>query len=250
LGLNIHAAAAKGFASSSDAYERGRPSYPREAVDRLIHELGIAAGSTVVELGAGTGKFTRLLPAGARVIAVEPVAAMRQKLVDAAPNADVREGDAEAIPLPDAAGDAVVAAQAFHWFRGPEALREIHRVLRPGGRLGLVWNVRDESVEWVARLSEILNWHESGVPRYWKGEWRAAFDEVPLFGQLNEAHFRHEQEVDVGTLVDRVCSISFVAAMSQQDRDAIIQQVEDLVVGFPERFALPYRTDVFWCSRL
>ena len=154
-GVPIHELAAKGFQAGADAYERGRPSYPDEAIAFTVEMLGLDAAATVVDLGAGTGKLTRLLvPSGARVVAVEPVEGMRRKLVELAAGAvRVLDGTAEAIPLPNGSADAVVVGQAFHWFAGAPALREIHRVLCPDGRLALLWNVRDESEPWGASIS-------------------------------------------------------------------------------------------------
>ena len=143
----IHEQASIGFKRAADAYERGRPEYPAAAVEHLVKTLDIARGSRVVELGAGTGKFTRtLVPTGAEILAVEPVDAMRQKLSELLPGVKMVDGAAEAIPLADASADAVVVAQAFHWFDGERALAEIHRVLKAGGGLGLIWNVRDDSL--------------------------------------------------------------------------------------------------------
>ena len=108
--------------------------------------MGLGSGRRVLDLGAGTGKFTKyLLATGAEVVAVEPVVAMRERLTAAFPRVRALSGQAEAIPLGDATVDAVVCAQAFHWFATPAALAEIVRVLRPGGQLGLIWNVRDET---------------------------------------------------------------------------------------------------------
>ena len=135
--------AARGFQAGAEAYERGRPGYPTDAVDALTDALGVGPGATVVDLAAGTGKLTRLLvPSGATVIAIEPVDAMRRTLAAMLPRVPVVAGTAESMPLRDGSAGAVVAAQAFHWFDGEAALAEIHRVLAPGGRLGLVWNVR------------------------------------------------------------------------------------------------------------
>ncbi|WP_439814784.1 class I SAM-dependent methyltransferase [Zavarzinia sp. CC-PAN008] len=143
----IHTEAARGFQQGAEAYARGRPGYPAEADVWLTCDLGLGPGSTVVELGAGTGKFTtRLVATGATVIAVEPVAAMRAQLAASAPAARILDGTAEAIPLPDASANVVVCAQSFHWFATPVAVAEIARVLKPGGQLGLIWNTRDDRV--------------------------------------------------------------------------------------------------------
>jgi ubiquinone/menaquinone biosynthesis C-methylase UbiE len=152
----IHDAAAAGFAVGAGAYVTGRPDYPPEAAQWLREVLGLGPGKTVLDLGAGTGKFIRYLKdTGARVVAVEPVDAMRAELSRRHHDVDALAGTAEAIPLPDASLDAVVCAQAFHWFATTRALPEIRRVLRVGGMLGLIWNVRDESVPWVAAVSAI-----------------------------------------------------------------------------------------------
>src|SRR5690349_24104856 len=129
--MSIHRAASTGFALSAAAYERGRPGYPPAALAWLSERLRLGSGRAVVDLAAGTGKLTRpLADTGAEVVAVEPVAEMRARIGPAAARA--HDGTAEAMPLPDASADAVTVGQAFHWFDGPVALAEIHRVLRPG----------------------------------------------------------------------------------------------------------------------
>jgi SAM-dependent methyltransferase len=255
LSVAIHDLAARGFERAADDYEQGRPGYPAEAIDTLARALGIGAGATVVDLGAGTGKLTRRLDGtGARLIAVEPVEAMRRKLADAVPQVRVLAGTAEAIPLAGESVDAVVVAQAFHWFRGEEALREIHRVLCPGGRLGLIWNARDESVEWVAGLSAILDPHAGDAPRYASGRWREAFAATELFDPLEARQFAHAQEASPEIVKARVASTSFIAALPDEERQNVLRQVEALLqahrlTGDEAPLRLPYRTDVYWCER-
>ena len=148
----IHDTAARGFPLATQAYEQGRPTYPSAAAARLERELDLRSGRVVLDLAAGTGKLTALLVGTrATVIAVEPVAEMRAALERALPSVTAYPGTAEAIPLDDSSVDAVTVGQAFHWFRGDEALAEIHRVLRPGGGLGIVFNSRDTTVPWVSR---------------------------------------------------------------------------------------------------
>ena len=250
----IHEAAARGFAEAAEAYERGRPGYPPAAVEHLCDVAGIGPGRAVLDLAAGTGKLTRLLVAsGAEVVAVEPVEGMRAALARALPEVPSLAGTAEDVPLPAASMDAVVAGSAFHWFRGDEALAEIHRVLRPGGRLGLLWNVRDESVPWVAELSAIMEPHRGGAPGYSSGAWRQAFERTTLFSALLRAEFRHVHRLEPEAVVARVASVSFVAALAESDRARVLAGVRALLAHDPatrgrEVVDLPYRTDVWWCA--
>jgi SAM-dependent methyltransferase len=222
----VHEAAAVGFARSAGAYERGRPGYPAEAVDRLVAAL---PGRHVIDLAAGTGKLTRALVArNLNVVAVEPVAEMRAAIQ--AP-ARALAGTAEAIPLPAASADGVTVAQAFHWFDGERALAEIHRVLRPGGVLALIWNRRDLRDELQQRLTGLLEPHRGSVPAHRDNAWRAPFRDGALFGPLREETFANEQIVDAAGLADRVGSISFVATMDAGERTALLAQVRALAGG-------------------
>src|SRR6185503_12958613 len=166
----VHRLAAVGFDRAADAYERARPSYPDEAVALLVGALGIGPGRRVLDLAAGTGKLTRLLmPTGAGLVAVEPVAGMRARLLAAVPEVEVLDGTAEALPLPDGSVDAVVCAQAWHWFDSAAALAEVRRVLRPGparaaGGLAVVFNIRDESVAWVRELTGVTEFSTTRRP--------------------------------------------------------------------------------------
>lgn len=232
--------AALGFGRAADAYERGRPDYPAAAIEWLVDRLGIGPGRTVLDLAAGTGKLTRLLvPTGAEVIAVEPIAEMRAKIE----GAQALEGTAEAIPLDDASVDAVTVAQAFHWFRADEALREIRRVLRPGGGLGLIWNVRDESHPLNAGASAIIAPLEAGVPRGRKRNW------AEVIGASETADFTHEQLLDEDGFVQRFTSISFVASAPDEARAEVAERLRALAreAGTPIR--LPYVTEVYLAFR-
>ena len=252
----IHPAAAEGFGRGADAYVRGRPDFPSAALAWLREDLGLQPGKTVVDLGAGTGKFTRLLiSTGATVTAVEPVAAMRDRMVRDLPGVTALHGHAQNIPLPDACADALTCAQAFHWFANAASLAEIHRVLKPGGVLGLIWNVRDQSVDWVRTLTSILDPYEGEAPRYDGGEWRAAFP-APGLGELREKSFPH---VHVGSpaqvIVDRVASVSFIAALDEPTRTRVLAQVRALIDATPElagrsTVSFPYITRVYWCQAI
>jgi SAM-dependent methyltransferase len=247
----VHAAAGTGFAAEAATYASGRPDYPAELLPWLVRELEIGPGKTALDLGAGTGKFTRLLAGtAATVVAVEPIAEMRARLSAEQPAVRSLEGTAEAIPLERGSVDAVVCAQAFHWFATCAALREIRRVLRPGGRLGLVWNVRDESVDWVAQITRIITPFEGDAPRFHKGEWRKPFASG-LFGTLAMTSFDYQhlgpaQEV----IIDRFLSVSFIAALPTAQKAAVKQRLQELVATHPElrgreTIAFPYRTEAY-----
>ena len=204
----------------------------------------------MLDLAAGTGKFTRqLVPTGADLIAVEPVGGMRRKLVEACPDVKALDGTAERIPLVDGSTDAVFCAQAFHWFDTERALEEIHRVLRPGGGLALVWNVRDETVEWERRLSELMKRYESNAPRKRWGRWREAFEQTTLFTPLQERQFAHRQAGDVETMLARVASISFIAALPDQEQALFLDEVRALIEAHDTPLVMHYRTEVYWCRR-
>jgi len=218
--------------------------------------LNLEASSRVVDLGAGTGKFTQLLvQSGAQVVAVEPVEAMRARLAQNLPAVRVLAGSAEDLPLDSASVDVVVCAQAFHWFATEAALREIHRVLKPGGSLGLVWNVRDESVDWVAALTKIVAPYEGNAPRFYKGDWRKPFAGQP-FSALKQTRFAHQHSgPPEEVILDRFLSVSFIAALPPQEKNRVAQQLRDLIATHPalrqhEVVTLPYRTEAFCCIRL
>jgi SAM-dependent methyltransferase len=239
--LSINPVAAAGFSSAADLYERARPSYPQEAVDWLVEQAELGTGRTVVDLGAGTGKLTRLLrPAGARLIAIEPIAEMRAHISDA----DVRAGTAEAIPLADGSVDVVAVAQAFHWFDHDRALPEIHRVLRRDGRLVLVWNMRNLEDPLQRELEDLLQPVRNGVPGQAVGAWREPLARSPLFGDALVGTFEYEQLFTAEDLCDRVGSTSFVAAMSPLERDELLVRVRALAAGVEEPFPFRYLTEV------
>lgn len=252
--MPVHSTAREGFANVGGSYEKGRPEYPRDAVAFLLQRLGVVGGTKrVVDLAAGTGKFTRaLLAAGVTPTAVEPVAEMRATFAEATPGVEIVDGTAEAMPLEPASIDAVVAAQAFHWFDGPAALREIHRVLRPMGALGLVWNRQDRTVEWTDAIWSEVDARRGDTPSAWTYQWRDAFTPDCGFSPLVSATFRHDQPTDRNGLVARVMSISFVAGGPQSERDDLTRHILRVCdeEGLPEKFALPYNCFVHWCRRI
>jgi SAM-dependent methyltransferase len=251
----IHPSAAKGYAKKAEAYDRGRPDYPAEVDQWLRGDLGLCPSSAALDLGAGTGKFTRrLLATGANVTAIEPVPAMREILSNAVPNAETIIGTAEDIPLNDETMDAVICAQSFHWFATIATLAEIKRVLKPGGVLGLVWNVRDERMDWVAALTTIMSPFAGEAPRYHDGSWRTLF---PAKGSspLQEKLFAHGHTGSPETvIIDRVLSISFIAALPPTQQLLVETQLQDLIEATPTlagkaEVTFPYMTIACRCTK-
>lgn len=247
----VHHAAQDGYSTAADTYRTGRPDYPAEAGEWLRDTLALGPGRDALDLGAGTGKFTPLLLAtGARVLALEPVAAMRAELANACPAVTLVDGSAEAIALPDGAVDAVVCAQSFHWFATRAALGEIHRVLRPGGVLGLIWNVRDYDTPWVAELTDIVDAYEADAPRHRTGDWRKVFP-ADGFEPLAERHaIQHHVGPAERVIVGRVLSTSFIAALPREEQDKVAARVRDVIARTPDLsgradVAYPYRTEMF-----
>lgn len=217
----VHAAS---FGSAAEAYRRGRPPYPLSVVDWAVPRRAMQ----VLDLGAGTGKFTELLiGAGVEVVAVEPSAQMRTELAATLPGTVVREGSAERIPLPDASVDAVVVAQAWHWVDPELAVPEVARVLRPGGTLSLVWNVRDHTEPWVALLDTILHRHT-----------RQEIDTAPSLGEpferLERTEIRWRHSLSRDALLDLVASRSYVIVLAEPERAELLGNVEELLESHPD----------------
>src|SRR5436190_11796645 len=239
--MSVHRSA-RAFGGAAEVYDRVRPGYPREAVGWF----GIEPGQTVVDLAAGTGKLTApLLATGARVIAVEPAEGMLEVLRSRAPEAEALLGTAEAIPLPGAAADAVLAAQAFHWFANDEALAEIHRVLRPGGTLGLVWNRRDLSDPAHAALERALDPWKGDTPRHRDDAWREVIARSSLFEPHAQAELPNDHELPPGGLVGRAESTSFIAALPPETRRQAIAELNDFEAAAAKPIVLPYVCELF-----
>jgi SAM-dependent methyltransferase len=213
--------------------------------------LGARPDRTILEVGAGTGKFVPVMEqSGARILALEPIEEMRDQLVAAFPDLEAIAGTANEIPLRDESIDAVVCAQAFHWFATPAAVAAMARVLRLGGMLGLVWNGRDESVPWVAELSEITNRYEGDTPRYRTGAWRRVFP-APGFEFVGEQHVRNAHAGKVAEVVlKRTLSVSFIAGLPAAERAEVEREVRNLIDRTPELSGggdveFPYETSMF-----
>ncbi|GAA1653770.1 class I SAM-dependent methyltransferase [Actinoplanes couchii] len=223
------------FGSVAGTYHRGRPTYPLSAVEWVVPRHA----RRVLDLGAGTGKFTELLTtAGLSVVAVEPSAEMRAEITV---TAEILAGTGEQIPLPDGDVDAVVCAQAWHWVDPALAVPEVARVLRPGGTLNLVWNIRDHEEPWVALLDDVLHRHT-----------RQEIDTTPEvgapFGPAERTEIRWRHTLTRAALLDMVASRSYVIVLAPHERAELLGDVTELLdrQGFGDEITMPYVTR---CSR-
>jgi ubiquinone/menaquinone biosynthesis C-methylase UbiE len=248
-----HAPSVTGFdydRVSVDDYERYRPGYAPEAVEWLMRRAGLAPGSRVVDVAAGTGKLTRLLVGvGLDVVAIEPSAKMRTKLAEATAGAEVLDGTAEALPLPDTSADCVTVGQAFHHFHAREALEEIGRVLRPDGVLALFWNVYARENPDKTALDEILDRHidpSSAVCAAF-GRWPQAFDERAGFTSIEVREFPHRHELPSARLSTVMATSSDVASLPNDRRMALLAEIDSWAATLPERLSMPAvtRVDLF-----
>lgn len=216
---------ARSFGAAADAYEHGRPGYPNEIAHRLVP----SGARLVADVGAGTGKFTRSLVGLAdEVVAIEPDPAMRDVLAAVVPGVRVLDGTGEAIPLADGSADAVTFAQAWHWVDPVRGAAEVARVLRPGGVLGLVWNVRDETATWSARLGALLAQPESRLVDHGAPVVGVPFED----GGHETVHWVHEQ--DRSGFLDMVGSRSYVLVRPPEERAALLDAVRRLLDDDPE----------------
>ena len=234
----------------ADDYERGRPGWPPEVVDIA----GIPHEATVLDLGAGTGKLTRLLAATFdRVVAIEPSSAMRAILAETSPEAELVEGTAQAMPLGDESVDALFAAEAFHWFDDEQALNELVRVLRPAGFLVLMWNLPAGPTEPSAAAAEaFLNERAPrGVrydpldldgPQYTSGEWRLGL--AARFEPLREVTVPNTQTLDRDGLVAFYASMGWIADLADEDRLPLLETVRSLLPD--EAYRRSWEAHVHW----
>ena len=228
------------FGSQAAAYERGRPSYPPEAVDWLLAPTDDWEAHDVLDLGAGTGKLTtRLVERGLSVIAVDPIAEMLDMLRTALPDTPALLGSAEQIPLPDNAVDAVLVAQAWHWFDPERAVAEVARVLRPGGRLGVLWNTRDERLGWVKDFGQIVGLEHDRD--------NATVDLPEPFTDISTHQVEWPNYITPQALIDYVASRSYCITSPAEVRTRTLDEVRDLLASHPSLasstgLAMPYIT--------
>jgi SAM-dependent methyltransferase len=238
---------ARSFDRAAEEYERTRPDYPPDVLDALP----LGKDAEVIDVGAGTGKLTRLLAQRyRRVIALEPLDGMRAILERVVPSAESRVGSAQSIPLGDASVDGVFAGQAFHWFANDEALTEFARVLRPGGVLALIWNSPDDDrpsplpEQYKAYIKEL---HDAGMSIFDDAPpWQDVIARGP-FGEVHEGGVPHDHVLDRAGALDNARSVSWIASLPDDERDAVLRRLGELL---PEgTFAIPNCANVMWAVR-
>lgn len=250
----MHPVAAGGFASAAPTYARIRPAYARRAIGLL--KATCPPGGKVVDLAAGTGILSgQLSRAGLAVTAVEPVEEMLHQLRRALPAVDAAMGVAEQLPLRDDSVDMIAVGQSFHWFDAEASLVEAHRVLRTGGTLALMWNVRDQSTPWVRELTELVESRTGGRPYVDHRErpWSGVVDSSGLFGEVRVESFPNPVPTTVQGVLDRVRSTSFVALLDEATRAGLLRDTAELLAGHPSlegTFEYPHETQVHLCPVL
>ena len=245
--MDIHAKMARSFGSAAEIYDVGRPSYPNDAVAWMLEPVMDDAQRPVraVDVGAGTGILTRTVAdLGTEVTAVDPDAAMLAQLESSVPDVPTAVGTAEDLPLPDASADAIVAGQAWHWVEPVAGSRECGRVLRPGGVLGLIWNSRETSRDWTARLDAILN--TSAAERMIAEQ---GVEVHSPFGPVEQAEWRWSRPMTRDQMLAMARSRSYVITASPEKRATIESELAELFdtldLHGDTTIDLPYVTTAF-----
>jgi SAM-dependent methyltransferase len=243
--VSDRATRSRSFDSVAAEYERHRPGYPEEALRWIARRLGLAAGARVLDVGAGTGKLTRgLVALGFEVVAVEPGVRMLEQLRVAVPRAEAHEAPAESIPLSNEAVDAAFAGQAYHWFDRERAVPELHRVLRAGGGLALLWNWWDERDPLQRELGSIVGY--AGHRPYAEEELPGA----PWFRELGRTVVESAEQSSPEAVVSHLATTSMFLTMEPDERERRLAEVRALASRYGVRFAVPRQTFVFVFERL
>lgn len=258
------------FRTDINLYEKGRPEYSRESVEYLLEKLGVLDNDsskplTILEIGTGTGKFTRVLMdvlkprSNVRIIPSDAQASMCEKFKKIVPNVEISHFKAEDIKLPDASVDVVIIAQSFHWFANAKAVSEIHRVLVPKGTFGMIWNSRNYGeVDWVAKLQAIIEPYcqRDNTPNNLDNTWKAPINDSKLFTPLEgneDLRLYHEGSAD--DMLDTVMCISSITKSTDEEKKDVEGHVRDILANHPdlkgkEIYHLPYIIPIYWCTKL
>lgn len=254
---SIHPAAQTGFASHAELYQHVRPSYPAEITTWLSTHLQLKQDDHLLDLGAGTGKFlANLTQISQHVYAAEPIQEMLEQLRLHYPQVHSVQALSQQLPFADNTFDAVLCAQSFHWFANPESLKEIHRVLKPKAALALIWNQRDERVDWVKALADYIVQYEADTPRFHNQQWKKVFEQQTLFRAVDLQTFNHQQSGLVqDVVIKRLLSTSFIAAMPEQQQQHMQQRFEQIMLSYTakhphDQIDFPYTTYAYFYEKI
>ncbi|KAI8334674.1 S-adenosyl-L-methionine-dependent methyltransferase [Chlamydoabsidia padenii] len=257
-----HLIASNGFQNESRNYALSRPKYPKEAID-FIRSL-IPANANVVDLGAGTGIMTKFLVEDAhfQVTAVEPVAGMRDQLAINVPGVTIIDGTSWDTNLPSETYDAVIVAQAFHWFDDVKTLQEMDRILKPGGQVLLIWNMESKKARWVEELRNLYEVYDGAAPQYRKGTWKKVWgtsEAKSLFNTpLQHRRFDYNMPFAPDRIFPRILSKSYIAILTKEEQNLLEKNVNAILndpnLGFvvdPQSGLVnyPHDTDLYWCVK-
>ncbi|KAL3883771.1 hypothetical protein ACJMK2_030003 [Sinanodonta woodiana] len=260
----VHKTAKSGFTQGKE-YDEARPSYTDALVQEVLsafkdteeHSKGFVCKYDVLELGAGTGKFTQkilpLLEENCRYLATEPSEGFLAKLKENCPNVEAHIGSAEQIGLPDNSVKNVICAQCFHWFATDVNLKEIHRVLIPGGKLIMVWNHKDCSVPWVGKIEDILKEFYEGVPRALNYDWKMVIENFKGFAfrdhkMLPGVHFQGSSD----TIVAHFSSISVISSLDPERKAAVQDKIRSVIQEADlvfDNITLPMKSEIYCCQK-
>lgn len=258
------------FKTDINLYEKGRPNYSKESVQYLLQKVGVLAENdskplTILEIGAGTGKFTRVIVdvlksrSNVRIIASDSQSSMCEKFKKIIPNVEILHFKCENIKLPDASVDVVIVAQAFHWFANPQSVAEIHRVLVPSGSFGMIWNSRNyREVDWVARLQAIIQpyFQRDNNPNNLDNSWQIPIKESNLFSPIEgNEDLRIYQEGSADDILTTVMCLSSISKSSDEEKLDVERKVRDLLANHADLkgkdvYHLPYIVPIYWCKKL
>ncbi|MEW6056655.1 MAG: class I SAM-dependent methyltransferase [Bdellovibrionota bacterium] len=245
------------FDQLATAYGSARPEYPERTASFLLEKLKVAQSVKVLDLAAGTGKFTRhVLRYTSNATAADLSPKMLEQLSQRFPSTEVVQASAEEMPFPAQTFDVVVCANAFHWFATQKSLAEIARVLKPRGSLGLIWTVLDENHDSIRSLLSQVGYHAKNIPRFQSNEWKHCFEQTDLFTSLREKMFRSAQEYTSKTLINFLNTMSFWAEKSESEQRLQAEQVmKDLprlfkVPSSASKISLRFLTHVYWCKKI
>jgi SAM-dependent methyltransferase len=238
-----------GYSRIAKDYDKGRPDYPPEAISFFINALELHPRQKVLDLASGTGKLTKaLIGFDLCLCAVEPVEEMRSFFSERFPAVPMFEGKAESIPLPDGSMDAVLVGTAFHWFDGEKALSEIGRVLKKGGKLGLIWNIFDGKQPWVGKIRQLI---EPGIDL--KMCWQESFLHHPGFQVMGHHEMEYFISGKVSDVLNRIDSAKIMGTLSPKKKQELVKKALDILaadeISRQEIFGIPYRIEIDWALR-